>query len=389
MRLRLHPHLSALLRPAPAARRPISALASLITLALITALATTACAEQDARIAFISDRDGNEELYVMNTDGSDVTRLTDTGGHISSYPRWSPDGQRIAFSSEQNGNDDIYLVNVDGSGLTQLTHADRDDSNLAWSPDGQRIAFVSHRPADLILPSALAMMSVEGSDLAEMVGDFDIYLVNADGSGLTQLTDGAGTDLHPSWSPDGRRIVFISDRDGDSDIYTVNADGSGLTRLTHSREFEFFPNWSPDGQRILFYTWPSDADLMILHMMNPDGSDLTKLTPDVEIGSHHSFPVFSPDMQRIERVVLFAERDEDDSDDEIYIMNPDGSGLTQLTIADSYQGGRDEKPVVFSTTIYDGDGDDEIYIMNSDGSGLVRLTDNTSRDFAPHLAPTP
>ena len=121
MRLRLHPHLSALLRPAPAARRPISALASLITLTLIVALAATACAEQDARIAFISDRDGNEELYVMNADGSDVTRLTDTGGHISYDHRWSPDGRRIAFASDQSGNYEIYVMNSDGSGLVRLT----------------------------------------------------------------------------------------------------------------------------------------------------------------------------------------------------------------------------------------------------------------------------
>ena len=106
---------------------------------------------------------------------------------------------------------------------------------------------------------------------------------------------------------------------------------------------------------------------------------------DVEIESFHSFPVFSADGQRVERVVLLSDRDQDD-EDEIYLANADGSGLTQLTIDDSYQGGRDERPVVFSTTIYDGNGDDEIYIMNPDGSGLVRLTDNTSRDFAPHLA---
>ena len=84
----------------------------------------------------------------------------------------------------------------------------------------------------------------------------------------------------------------------------------------------------------------------------------------------------------------FADPNGDD-DYEIYIMNPDGSDLTQLTVADTYRGARDEEPIVFSTTTYDADGDDEIYIINPDGSGLVRLTDNTSRDFAPHLAPTP
>ena len=114
--------------------------ASLLTLALfVAALTTIACSEPNARISFISDRDGSEEIYVMNADGSDVTRLTDTDGHIVGYPMWSPDGQRIAFTSDQNGNNDIYVVNADGSGFTQLTHSDRDDSSPDWSPD------VTHR----------------------------------------------------------------------------------------------------------------------------------------------------------------------------------------------------------------------------------------------------
>ncbi len=382
----LHPHQISLPEPPSAVQRCNRALALIATLALLLALAGIACSESNAKIVFISDRDGSEELYIMNADGSDVTRLTDTGGHISYDHRWSPDGRRIAFASDQSGNYEIYVMNADGSGLTQLTHSDRDDYNLAWSPDGQRIAFVSHRPADLVLPGAFSRMRIYGSDSAQMLGNFDIYLVNSDGSGLTQLTDDAGNDFNPSWSPDGQSIVFISDRDGDSDIYVMNSEGSDLTRLTHSREGEMLPNWSPDGHRILFYTWPSDADLMILHMMNPDGSDLTQVHPNAEIGSYHSFPVLSPDWQRVERVVSFADPDGDD-DYEIYLANADGSDLTQLTIAENYQGPRDEQPLVFSTTIYDGN--DDIYIMNPDGSGLVRLTDNTSRDFAPHVAPTP
>lgn len=375
--------------PGSSVRRRNRVIASLLALALLLALAAIACSQDNAKIAFISDRDGNEELYVMNADGSDVTRLTDTGGHISYDHRWSPDGRRIAFASDQSGNHEIYVMNADGSGLIQLTHSDRDDSNPAWSPDGQRIAFISGHPEDL----ESYLKDADGSDFAnrdrvKLLGSFDIYLMNADGSDLAQLTDSAGTDFYPRWSPDGQRIVFISDRDGDSEIYTVNADGSRLTRLTHSRENEMFPNWLPGGQRIAFFTW--SGPLTILHQMNADGSDRTKLIHrDVGIESFHSFPVFSPDGQRVERVVLFADLDGDDGDDEIYIANADGSDLTQLTIADSYQGARDEKPLVFSTTIYDEDGGGEIYIMNPDGSGLVRLTDNTSRDFAPHLAPAP
>ncbi|MCY4654325.1 MAG: hypothetical protein OXC95_14320 [Dehalococcoidia bacterium] len=135
--------------------------------------------------------------------------------------------------------------------------------------------------------------------------------------------------------PDAK-IVFISDRDGNDEIYLMNAAGAGLTQLTDDAGSDFYPSWSPDGQRVLF----------------------------------------------------ISDRDGDD-EGEIYLANADGSDLTQLAIADSYQGPRDERPVLFSTTAYDGNGDDEIYIMNPDGSGLVRLTDNTSRDFAPDLNVVP
>ena len=283
MKQRSHLHLPS--RPESGSivqRRPrfSPATASLLTLAaLLLALAAIACSQENAKIAFISDRDGNEELYVMNADDSDVIRLTDTDGHISGYPRWSPDGQRIAFASDQDGNDEIYLANADGSGLARLTHSDRSDSNPAWSPDGQRIAFVSGHSGDL----EGYLKDADRSDFADrgrvkLLGSFDIYLMNADGSGLTQLTDDAGRDFNPSWSPDGQRIVFISDRDGDSDIYTMNADGSGsITKLTHDVEIATplsVPQWSSDGQ-CFFFTWPSGADRMIIYMMNPDGSDLT------------------------------------------------------------------------------------------------------------------
>ena len=176
-------------------------LVALLSLALILALAAIACSEPNARIAFISDRDGDEELYVMNADGSDVTRLTHTGGHIICCPRWSPDGQRIAFTSNQNGNHDIYLVNADGSGLTQLTHSDRDDSKPDWSPDGQRIAFTSGRYGGGFEVSWTGDPEKYLADietyLTQLTGDSDIYLVNPDGSDLGQADPRPWILFHP------------------------------------------------------------------------------------------------------------------------------------------------------------------------------------------------
>ena len=120
--------------------------------------------------------------------------------------------ERIAFVSNRDGNSEIYVVNADGSGTTRLTNNDAGDGSPALSPDGQRIVFTSRRD-DFFL---------------------EIYAVNADGTGLTRLTNNNAHDWRPAWSPDGRRIAFISDRDGNKEIYAVSADGSETAQLTNS-----------------------------------------------------------------------------------------------------------------------------------------------------------
>ena len=160
----------------------------------------------DGRIAFVSDRDGNEEIYAMNADGSGVVRLTNNSAN-DRYPSWSPDGRRIAFESDRDGNYEIYAMNADGSGLTRLTNDSASDRRPSWSPDSRRIAF----------------------DRRD-----EIYAMNADGSGVVRLTNNSADDWDPSWSPDGRRIAFVSDRDGNGEIYAMNAAGSRVARLTNN-----------------------------------------------------------------------------------------------------------------------------------------------------------
>lgn len=179
-----------------------------------------------ARIAFASERDGDGEIYVINADGSGVKRLTNDPARDFA-PAWSPDGARIAFTSSIDGNGEIYVMNPDGSRLTNLTNNPSWDANATWSPDSARIAFSSGRD-----------------------GAGGIYAMNADGSGLTLLTS-QRSDATPSWSPDGSRIAFISYRgtsfrdgtqySGHPEIYVMNADGSGLTRLTDHPDFKGRP----------------------------------------------------------------------------------------------------------------------------------------------------
>ncbi len=128
------------------------------------------------RILFSSDRGGDYDIYVMNTDGSDVTRLTDNSASGGIIPRWSPDGRRVAFDSDRDGDWDIYVMDADGSGITRLTDNSNWDRDPSWSPDGRRITFMSDR-----------------------AGDWDIFVMNADGSGITRLTDSSADDREPSW----------------------------------------------------------------------------------------------------------------------------------------------------------------------------------------------
>ncbi|MHB1160834.1 MAG: hypothetical protein ACYC3V_10970 [Chloroflexota bacterium] len=252
------------------------------------------------KIAFVSRRDRNDEIYLMNADGSGQTRLTNSPAYDGA-PVWSPDGSRVAFASKRDGNDEIYVMNADGTGQTNLTRHPGADLSPAWSPEGSRIAFSSYRD-----------------------GHIDIYVMNADGSGLRQLTDGQGTNSSPTWSPDGGKITFDSTRDGSYEVYVMNPDGSGQTRLTRSPSGGAIPTWSFDGSRIAFNA--NRGGNLDVFVMNPDGGGQTRLTD-------HPAPDYHPSWLPDGRIVFASGRD---GNDDIYVMNPDGSGQTRLTNGPAY-----------------------------------------------------
>jgi Tol biopolymer transport system component/class 3 adenylate cyclase len=207
----------------------------------------------------------SRDIYIMNVDGSALTRLTDNPAE-DIEPSFSPDGTRLVFTSRRDGNREIYVMNVDGSGQTRLTTDSADDFHPDWSPDGTRIVFTSTRD-----------------------GNREIYSMAADGTNPIRLTMHEAEDSQPAWSPDGTRIAFTSTRDGTREVYMLNANGSGLARLTDDRADDFNAAWSPDGNRIAF-TKERESNREI-YVINVDGSGLRQITEDA---SQDQQPVWAP-----------------------------------------------------------------------------------------------
>lgn len=256
------------------------------------------------KIAFVSNRDGDQEIYLMDTNGDNEVNLTNAPASNDYAPVWSPDGSRIAFTSNRTGNAEIFVMNSNGSGQpTNLTNNAAFDAFPAWSPDGTRIAFVSSRFA----------------------GNNEILVMNADGTGQpTNLTNSPATDdVDPAWSPDSNKILFRRNQNSKSSIYVMNANGSGQTNLSLNNGNvgnDDHPAWSPDGTRIAFIS--SRFGQYELCTMKSDGTQLARLTMN---GADDRFPDWSPDGS----VIVYGFTN--DFTGAIYTINANGGTPVPLT----------------------------------------------------------
>ena len=254
----------------------------------------------DGSLALSAGSGAIKTIYIFGSDGTGPFKLTNDSMTEESAPLWSPDGSRILFYSDrdsQNDKYDLYVTSGPGQPLTRLTYTPSwHESGAVWSPDGSKIAYVS---------------SPDGND-------GEIYVINADGSGNTQLTNNTYGDSGPSWSIDGTKILYMSTESGSSQLYMMNVDGSGKTMLPNNVANEYGRSWSPNGKKIAYV---SMADGQI-YVMNTDGTGVTKLT----INTVETGPIsWSPDSSQI------AFDSSTNGYWDIFVINVDGSALTKIT----------------------------------------------------------
>jgi TolB protein len=236
----------------------------------------------------------------------------------------------------------IWVMNPDGSGDTQLTF-----------------------PGESNISNTFPSWSPDGTRIAfasDRDGNDEVYVMNADGSGQTNLTNNPDSDDQPSWSPDGTRIAFNSLRDGNAEVYVMDADGSGQTNITNNPEFDGSPSWSPDGTRIGF-TSIRDGNAEV-YVMDADGSGQTNITNNP---ASDGGPSWSPDGTRI-AFTSFR-----DGNAEVYVMDAAGTGQTRLTTSVGYypSWSPDGTRIAF---ISNRDAIQEVYVMDADGTGQARVT---------------
>jgi Tol biopolymer transport system component len=273
--------------------------------------------DEEARpdLAFVSSRDGDYAIFEMNADGGAQHRLTVGGAEVTSPAR-------LFFQIEP-----------------------------AWSPDGRRIAFSSRRS-----------------------GTFDIYVMNADGTGTRRLTSSKDNESHPTWAANGRKIAFVRKED----IYTMNADGSAVRRISDPTAEESDPAWSPDGRWIAYVRREPGTASRELWLMRPDGSARRRLTP--QTGSSAT-PAWSPDSTR-----LVFSSNEEGSRYELYTIGVGGKGLRRVapTARDNFEPSWSPDGTKIA---YQEEG--AIYTIELETRTIEKLTDSDDNDSSPVWNPLP
>jgi TolB protein len=250
------------------------------------------------RMVFVSTRNGNQEIYTLDTSGNNLTRLTENSADDYS-PKWSPDGTQIVFVSTREGNPDIFIMDGDGSNITKLTDDPADELDPSWSPDGQKIVFASNRS-----------------------GNYNLYILDVNTKSVERLTEDAFDDRYPDWSPKDDLILFQSNRKSSADIFSVSVKTLLVTQITkHNATYSGHPVWSPNRLAYLHEVILYEGRSGIATRDFPNGQYQTI----VDMSNSSLWPAWSPDGSQI---VFVSNRD---GQMDIYIIDKDGAAIYRLT----------------------------------------------------------
>jgi Tol biopolymer transport system component len=396
------------------------------------------------KIAFSRGLESRSDIFVMNRDGSGLVNLTHHAGDDYD-PMWSRDGRRIAFTSHRTGDDETYVMNADGSGVRRVTRSRGDDENPTWLPDGKRLVVSSVRGGDK--RTEVYVVTVSTGRAVRLTHDKyfndwpqvspngrwiaytrnkrayqsgDIVVMRSDGQGAKAITRGPSDDWYPSWSPDSGKLVYVHNyalyvigrggghgarlqpevgggepywaRDGtvyfdnsdddNPEIAVAHSDGADFRLLTDApddSDVEAF--WAPDGTRLLYQSDRTGDEEIWL--MQADGTGKNNLTQAPR--ADDQLPAWSPDGTRI---AFTSDRGTAHNDEEIVVMNSDGSNQTSISgsPADDYEPAwsPDGRRIAFARTAGE---TSDLWVMDADGRNQLRLTTSAAWDEEPSWSP--
>lgn len=224
-----------------------------------------------SKIAFVSDRTGKKEIYLMDYDGQNPIKVTSRFSHAMA-PGWRPDGKELVFTAITKNNKNVrnhnlFVYSLPTGKIEMLSNKPGINSGAAYSPNGKQIALTMSFP-----------------------GNPEIFLMDPASKVIQRVTNSFGLDVDPSWSPDGKWIAFVSDRSGRPMVYKMESNGANVQRLTYAGFYNATPSWSPQGNKLAFAGW--DAGKFDIFIMNVDGTGLERLTKNM---GNNEDPDFAPD----------------------------------------------------------------------------------------------
>ena len=347
-----------------------------------------------SRIIFASNRDGDNEIYSINSDGTQLKKLTNNDDY-DSYPAFSPDGQRIAWmyhAGADTNSDELWLMKSDGTGGYALIDSQGDiihGSAPNWSLDGKTLVYINaHNEVELLELESKKLTTITENNVDEYfssispdsqfitfdsmrLGSSDIFRFDRHTQKTINLTRTSQYSRYPQWASDGTKFLFISKANGSSDVFVSDAKGKNIKPLIQHNANEEQASWSPDGKSVVFSSDRSGN-------MDIYAQDLktNKTWPLTDNNASDTYPSWSPDGNK---VVFVSART---GNREVYTVNVDGSGMKQLTLSEATEfmpsWSSDGKEILFTSSR---DGNFEIYKMNADGSAQVNLTNHESADF--------